>query len=78
MEFDRFPNFLGNKRAREMGTGGFGVGSKTFVMKRFSRKGAFRKMQGNGLSGMKLPFNGANNLGLKGKLTHNFFWNLGL
>jgi hypothetical protein len=41
MEFDRFPIFLGNKRASEMGIGSFGVVSKTFVMKRFSRNGAF-------------------------------------
>jgi len=41
MEFGRFPTLLGNERASGMGVGSFGVVSKTFVMKRFSRNGAF-------------------------------------
>jgi hypothetical protein len=51
MEFDRFPIFLGKGRTSGMEIGSFGVGFKTFVMKRFSRNVAFREMQGNVLNG---------------------------
>ncbi|MDT0293516.1 hypothetical protein ACFQ3R_13065 [Mesonia ostreae] len=46
MEFDRFPIFLGNQRTSGMEIGSFGVVSKTFLMKRFSRNVAFGGMQG--------------------------------
>ncbi|MDT0676133.1 hypothetical protein [Autumnicola musiva] len=41
MEFGRFPTFLGNGRASGMEIESFGVVSKTFLMKRFSRNEAF-------------------------------------
>ncbi|MCC4227728.1 MULTISPECIES: hypothetical protein [Flavobacteriaceae] len=41
MEFGRFPVFPGNGWASGMEIGSFGVVSKTSVMKRFSRNGAF-------------------------------------
>jgi hypothetical protein len=53
MEFGRFPTFLGNEWTSGMEIGSFGVGSKTFIMKRFARNGAFREMQGNVLNGFK-------------------------
>ncbi|MFD2827025.1 hypothetical protein ACFSYG_11105 [Leeuwenhoekiella polynyae] len=46
MEFDCFLIFLGNGRASGMGIGSFGVVSKTFVMKRFSRNEAFSRNVG--------------------------------
>jgi len=46
MEFGRFPTFLGNERASGMEIGSFGVVSKTFEMKRFSRNGAFLRNAG--------------------------------
>ena len=46
MEFGRFPTFLGNERVSGMGIGSFGVVSKTFVVKRFSRNGAFSRNVG--------------------------------
>jgi len=41
VKFGRFPVFPGNGRASGMEIGSFGVRSKTFVMKRFSRNEAF-------------------------------------
>ncbi|MDG3581443.1 hypothetical protein [Galbibacter pacificus] len=48
VEFGCFPIFPGNKRASEMEIGSFGVVSKTFVMKRFSRNAAF-SAEGRGM-----------------------------
>jgi len=41
MEFDRFPTFLGNRRASGMGIGSFEVVSKIFIVKRIYRNVAF-------------------------------------
>jgi len=45
-----FRFFFGNERASGMEIGSFGVGSKTFVMKRFSRNGAHRLFSGQTFS----------------------------
>ena len=42
VEFGLFPTFLRNKRASVVEIRSFGVVSKIFVMKRFSRNGALR------------------------------------
>lgn len=44
MEFGRFPNFLGNERTSGMEVGIFGVVSKIFELKLFSRNGVFQGM----------------------------------
>jgi len=41
MEFGRLPIFFGYKQTSAMEIGSFGVMSKTFVIKRFSRNEAF-------------------------------------
>ena len=45
MEFDRFSIFIGNERASGMEIVDFGIGSETFLMKRFARNGAFRGVE---------------------------------